>query len=114
MAQLYADENFPLAVVVELQKLGHDVLTAQAAGQANQGIADFQVLAFAVSQGRALLTRNRRHFIRLHKNNPLHHGIIVCTEDHDWPGQAARIHAALSNLPFPKNQLIRVYRPHTP
>ncbi len=25
---LYADENFPLAVTEELQRLGHDVLTA--------------------------------------------------------------------------------------
>ena len=31
MASLYADENFPFAVVEELRKLGHDVLTALAA-----------------------------------------------------------------------------------
>jgi len=27
MAQLYADENFPLPVVEELRRLGHNVLT---------------------------------------------------------------------------------------
>src|SRR6516164_5330908 len=30
--QLYADENFPLPVVEELRRLGHDVLTAQEDG----------------------------------------------------------------------------------
>ena len=38
MANLYADENFDYGAVVELRLLGHDVLRAQAAGQANQGI----------------------------------------------------------------------------
>jgi hypothetical protein len=33
---LYADENFPLRVVEELRRLGHDVLTASEDGRANQ------------------------------------------------------------------------------
>lgn len=40
MADLYGDEDFSFAVVEELRKLGHDVLTAQEAGQGNQGAAD--------------------------------------------------------------------------
>jgi len=114
MAALYADENFPLAVVGELQRLGHDVLTAQAAGQANQGISDAAVLAYAVSLARSVLTRNRRDFMRLHRQQPTHKGIIACTEDHDWIGQAARIHAALIKTPVLDNQLLRVYRPAAP
>jgi len=47
MARLYADENFPLPVVECLRLLGHDVLTAFEAGQAEQGIPDPLVLAFA-------------------------------------------------------------------
>jgi len=39
-----------------LRNLGHDVLTVQEAGNANQRIPDEQVLAFAVSQERAILT----------------------------------------------------------
>ena len=31
--QLYADENFPLPVVEELRRLGHDVLTVQEDGR---------------------------------------------------------------------------------
>ena len=33
---LYADENFPLRVVEELRRLGHDVITAYEDGKANQ------------------------------------------------------------------------------
>ena len=43
MARLYADEDFPLPVVEELRRLGHDVLTVQEAGRANQGIDDATV-----------------------------------------------------------------------
>ncbi len=46
MARLYSNENFPLPVVVELRRLGHDVLTVQEAGKANQEIPDDEVLAF--------------------------------------------------------------------
>ncbi|WP_445305545.1 DUF5615 family PIN-like protein [Microcoleus sp. herbarium2] len=35
MARFYTDENFPLAVVELLRALGHDVLTAREAGNAN-------------------------------------------------------------------------------
>lgn len=35
MALLYADENFSYPVVKHLRLLGHDVLTAQEAGQAH-------------------------------------------------------------------------------
>ena len=56
MARLYSNENFPLPAVQELRSLGHDVLTSQDAGKAQQSIPDEDVLAFASEQGRALLT----------------------------------------------------------
>jgi hypothetical protein len=68
MALVYADENFAYPVVAHLRSLGHDVLTAQQAGQANQRIPDPLVLAFATAQGRAVLTFNRRDFFRLHQS----------------------------------------------
>jgi hypothetical protein len=37
---LYADENFPLRVVEELRRLGHDVVTAFEDGRANQAVTD--------------------------------------------------------------------------
>jgi hypothetical protein len=40
MASLFADENVPLGLVTVLGNLGRDVLTALAAGRANQKIPD--------------------------------------------------------------------------
>jgi predicted nuclease of predicted toxin-antitoxin system len=114
MAQLYADENFDYRVVAELRQRGQDVLTAQEAGQAGQKIPDADVLAFAVLQNRAVLTFNRRDFIRIHNSGQPHCGIIVCTDDKDVAALATRIHHALLNSPALKNQLLRIYRPRTP
>jgi hypothetical protein len=47
MARLYADEDFSYPVVERLRQLGHDIVTAQEAGQGNQGVEDEAVLAFA-------------------------------------------------------------------
>ena len=44
MASFYADENFHLEVVEALRRLGHDVVTALEAGQANQAITDESLL----------------------------------------------------------------------
>jgi predicted nuclease of predicted toxin-antitoxin system len=111
MARFYADEHFPLAVVEFLRAMGHDVLTVQAAGNANIGIPDENVLAFAISQERAILTWNRQHFVRLHHLQPEHTGIIVCSKDINWERQAMRINEASSSLETLNGQLIRVYRP---
>ena len=69
MASFYADEQFPFQVTDLLRNLGHDVLTVQEAGNANQRIPDDQVLAFAVGQERSILTINRIDFIRLHRRD---------------------------------------------
>jgi len=74
---LYADENFPLRVVEELRRLGHDVLTAFEDGRANQSITDSDLLARATEINRALLTLNRTDFKRLHRQMPDHAGIII-------------------------------------
>ena len=59
MARLYADEDCSYPVVQRLRQLGHDMVTAQEVGQANQGIEDEAVLAFASEQGRAVVTFDR-------------------------------------------------------
>lgn len=111
MASLYADENFPFQVVVELRNLGHDVRTAQEAGHANQGLDDDVVLRHAMSDQRAVLTHNRRHFIRLHKRSADHFGIVVCTEDHDFVALARRIHQAVSVETALEKKLLRINKP---
>jgi len=110
MARFYANENFPLPVVLELRRLDHEVLTVQEAGKAGQRVTDEQVLAFATAENRAVLTINRKHFIRLHREYPHHAGIVVCTFDPDFIGQAGRIHAAAAALPEMTGQLLRVNR----
>ena len=53
------------------------MLTVQEAGQGNQKILDDEVLAFATSCDRAVLTLNRSDFIQLHRQSDGHAGIIA-------------------------------------
>ncbi len=85
----YADKKFPLRVIEELRRLGHDVLTAFEDGRANQSITDQEILARATEQ---------------------HAGIIICTEDPDRMGQARRIAEAITEARDVRAKLIRVYR----
>ena len=111
MARLYANENFPRQAVEALRKLGHDVLTSAEAGMAGQAVTDQEVLAFARKHERAVITLNRRDFVRLHDKIPGHAGIIVCTQDPDTQGQAQRIDQAIMQAGSLSNRLIRVNRP---
>ena len=106
---LYADENFPLRVVMELRRLGHDVITAFEDGKANQSITDSDLLARATKLNRAILTLNRQDFKRLHLQMPEHAGIIICTEDPDRIGQAGRVAESIAGGEL-RGRLIRVYR----
>jgi hypothetical protein len=106
---LYADENFPLPVVEELRRLGFDVLTMYEDDKANQSLTDEAVLSIASDKQRGLLTANRRHFIQLHRRQPNHKGLIVCTFDPDSTGEAQRIADALKESEL-AGQLIRIYR----
>lgn len=110
MARFYANENFPFPVVLKLRQLGHDVLTVQETGKAGQAIPDEAVLEFAGREGRALLTLNRKHFIRLHKAKPNHAGIVACAFDVGFSGMSQRIHEATQSRSNLAGQLIRVNR----
>ncbi len=112
MALFYSNENIAMQVVTELRRLGHDVLTSLEAGNANAAVPDPEVLAFATSRQRILLTHNRRHFLRLHMHRSQEHaGIVLCTFDPDFIGQAGRIDAVVNALPDCTDQLIRINRP---
>jgi predicted nuclease of predicted toxin-antitoxin system len=100
-------------VVELLRELGHDVLTVQEAGKANQSICDPDVLAFATKENRAVITQNRKDFIRLHRTQPNHGGIIVVTNDRDWKALANRIHNSISVEESLQGKLIRIVRPAT-
>ena len=105
---LYADEDFALPVVVELRRMGHDVVTTQEDGRIS--IPDADMLARAHALGRAVLTYNRRHFEWLHRLGHPHSGIISVKRDGDFPALARRIHRVLAGL-SPGRWCLRVNRP---
>ena len=108
---LYADEDFPLPAVEELRRLGHDVVTAREDGRT--ATPDPDLLARAHSLGRAVLTHNRRHYERLHRQGLAHSGILSATQDPDHAALAARVNSALAGL-SPGRWCIRVNRPPMP
>jgi hypothetical protein len=110
VARFYSNENFPLPVVLELRRMGHDVLTSMEAGNANKKIPDDQVLLFAIADKRAVLTLNRKDFIRLHWQNVSHCGIVVCTFDAAYERQAKRIFEEVAKISSLDSQLVRVNR----
>ena len=108
---LYADEDFPRPAVDELRRLGHDVITAQEDGRS--ATPDPDVLARAHALGRAVLTYNRRHYERLHRQGVPHSGVLSAKQDNDHPALAARIYNALMGR-SPGRWCLRVNRPHIP
>ncbi len=107
MVKLFADENFPGPVLERLRNAGWDVLRVQDVGLRTE--PDERVLEFATAQERAVLTRDRDDFVRLHSVVKDHAGIVVCTDD-DPDVLAEKIIKALANKADLKNQLIRINR----
>lgn len=110
MARLYSNENFPLPVVQALRRLGHDVVTTRDAGKSDRAIPDPEVLAYAHSENRAVLTLNRKDFIALHNRSSEHSGIVVCTVDIAFEDQAARIHQTIEAAGELAGKILRVNR----
>jgi hypothetical protein len=111
MARLYANENFPYPVVEELRRLGHDVITIQETGKAQQALPDEEVLSEAAKDQRAVLTINRKHFVKLHGSTNDHGGIIVCSFDLNFQALAKRIHDNIKAQKTLRGKLLRVNRP---
>jgi hypothetical protein len=76
---LYLDEDVDVLVAELLRSYGFEAITARRANQLQQ--SDQEQLAYAVSQGRALLTHNRVHFEALaqeyYSSGQTHYGIIL-------------------------------------
>jgi predicted nuclease of predicted toxin-antitoxin system len=111
VARLFADENFPLPVVEALRRLGHDVVTVEDVGRSGQRWPDADVVEYARADARILLTLNRKDFLNLHRINPEHAGMILCTLDLDFAAQANRIDVALGGADNLKGRTVRVNRP---
>jgi predicted nuclease of predicted toxin-antitoxin system len=75
----YLDEDVDIALSDFLHAQGHDVETTLGAGK--RGAEDDAQLEYAAKQNAILITHNRRHFRRLHKDwiesNKYHAGIIL-------------------------------------
>lgn len=111
MARFYSNENVAAQLVNKLRESGHDVLRSFEAGKANAAVPDREVLAFAAAENRILVSHNRRHFLRLHQHRAEDHcGIVICSVDLDFEGQAERIHQAVIAAGEMKNKLVRVNR----
>ena len=108
MARLFADENFPFPVVVALRRRRRRHRAN--AGTAGQALTDKAILQLAGADQRAVLTLNRRHFVRLHAQDPNHSGIIVCSFDLNFEGQAARIDQAVATEEPMTGRVVRVNR----
>ncbi|WP_310489929.1 DUF5615 family PIN-like protein, partial [Chamaesiphon sp. VAR_69_metabat_338] len=107
------DENFELPVIRKLREKGYDILTALEAGNANQGISDEEVLAFAIQEHRAVITLNYNDFKNLHKRDNNHHGIVICISNRrreDRDDLVARIDLSLKDKESLDCELIRVNR----
>ena len=112
MPTFYADEDFPGPAVAALRALGYDILTVPQDGRAGAG--DPAVLARAAELGRAVLTKNRNDFHRLHAAMPNHSDIVTITDDKDRAALALRIHAAVSARSGLAGVLIRIVKPNPP
>jgi Domain of unknown function (DUF5615) len=86
-------------------------LTVQEAGKGNLGIPEEEVLSFAIAENRAVVTLNRDDFVRLHRADSQHYGIVVCTNDPDRPRMAIRLNDAIVSQEYLQGNLVRVVRP---
>ena len=107
--RFYANENFPKPAVIALRTLGHDVLTTAEAQKA--GLSDPDVVAFSTAEKRAVVTLNRRDFIRIHRTGAAHAGIVVARNDDDFQRLAQRVHDATSHHADLAGVLVEVTKP---
>ena len=84
-ARLYSNENLPLPVVGALQERGHNVLTTRHAGKSNEGIPDDEVLRFCCRKQTSGHHAQPAGLHPPHRLSPNHKGIIVCTNNADFP-----------------------------
>ncbi len=79
--RLLLDAHFDPAVAQALRERDHDVVSIQEFGPEIYQAADAELLAFATAEGRTLVTRNVRDFIRLNAvwtaQERAHAGIVL-------------------------------------
>lgn len=97
--KFYLDEDLPPSISEWLRRSGVDAVSAHETERTR--LADRDQLAFAASEGRALVTRNVRHFVRLaHEaiGSELPHAGIVLLPASSLGYEVAAIGRALKRL----------------
>jgi predicted nuclease of predicted toxin-antitoxin system len=78
--KLYLDEDLSPQIARRLREIGVDAVSAHETG--NVQLSDREQLSYAAAEGRALVTRNVRHFVVLAKDaiarQEPHAGIVLC------------------------------------
>jgi|SRR5579863_2269684 len=94
---LLTDEHFPDQSTFGLRKLGHDVVRVRdrCANKAGDSHSDAEVLAMAISEGRAVVTENCSDFQALIKKTKTHNGVIGSKQFDDYRRQAKEIDHAI-------------------
>jgi Domain of unknown function (DUF5615) len=86
--RLFMDEMVHKRLAESLRDLGYDAVSCQEAGRANQGYSDEEQLAYATSEGRAILTFNMVDFFPLDRAwkaiGRSHAGIVVSPAIEDF------------------------------
>jgi len=77
----FFDEHMNTAIADQLRMRGVNVLTAQEAGRAGQGIPDSEQLAYATNLGCTFVTKEKREFPVLAYQQIPHAGIIILQRD---------------------------------
>lgn len=95
--RLLTDEQMDVAVVNELRRHGHDVVTVRqlCSDKYGDGFPDESVLLQALAEKRVVITDNRSDFRALHKTMPWHSGIVLCRVYDDAVKKAERISEVL-------------------
>lgn len=108
MTNLYADEDTAREIVDRLSSEGHNIETAQEAG--NQGWSDQEQLAYAHENNEPIITHNKIDFLKLHQSGQEHSGIFSVSRNMTNEQAAARTHDAILKSPNVNNTLIRINR----
>jgi predicted nuclease of predicted toxin-antitoxin system len=87
MIRFHLDEHVPTAVALGLRRRGIDVTTTVETGLA--GAADEDHIAFALSQGRVIVTHDE-DFLVLHSRGVRHAGIAYCHQGDRSVGELLR------------------------
>jgi uncharacterized protein with PIN domain len=104
--RLLLDEHIAEHVARKLRRLGYNVTRVRS--KRHVSIPDELVLAQALSERRAVVTRDAEDYLRLHEQGARHAGIVVCRKDAFQVRLAHQVHAAIKDVVHLDQQLFRI------